>query len=189
MYIDPKFKIRHWDQNSNIPVHRPYNHLSGHPRTFPPGYPNLGEVVRRLRESRAQKEQLSINALLYCSSTVVKNSCVKLSSRINEFQGSGHFASQPIYFLKNIFRISYFVFRTSYFVYRILHIVYRITYFVLRISYFVFRIPYFVFCIPYFVFRMSYFVFRTSYLVFRISYFVFRISYSVFRISYSVFRI
>ena len=47
--IDAKFPISHWDQNSNVKAFWPYNNLSGHAQTFPPGYRNFQECSHRLQ--------------------------------------------------------------------------------------------------------------------------------------------
>ena len=63
--------------------------------------------------SNKRRIAIYIYLSMYYSSKVVQTSCVKLSSRVYYFQGSGQFASQPIYFLKRYFvfriRISYIV--------------------------------------------------------------------------------
>ena len=53
-----KLQIRHWDQEVNVKVFRPSNHLSGHAQTTAPGYWSLQEMYHRLRGSRDQKEHL-----------------------------------------------------------------------------------------------------------------------------------
>ena len=61
-----KFQIERCDQNYNVKVFRPENHISGHTQTFPPGYRNIQDCPHRLQGSRAQKEQLKqLNMLGY----------------------------------------------------------------------------------------------------------------------------
>ena len=66
-YIVRTFQIRHWDQNSNVPVYRPSTHLSARAQTFLPCDQNRQDFSHRLRGSRAQKERLSNTHAWICS--------------------------------------------------------------------------------------------------------------------------
>ena len=59
-----KLQIEHWDQNYNVEVFRPSNHLSGYAQTFPPGYRNIQDVFHRLRGPERQKHILKAIMLI-----------------------------------------------------------------------------------------------------------------------------
>ena len=62
-----KFRVEHWDPNSNVKVLALESHLSGHPQIFPPDYRNIQEFSYRSPWSRAHKEYFSKNKFWFRS--------------------------------------------------------------------------------------------------------------------------